>query len=235
MSKIEIIYLKHKKTEKVYFENYQKQKDGYIQEKNKPENLTSQVKIHKKPETPKKQIKTETKSNYTYKKQNFNQKNYKRIFSIFTIICIMISSISFIAFDTGYLPVKAFLPVKEPVGTIGSIEIDNFIEEYKKITDIPDIEDLKYKIYISEATPDNIIQNYQYQLENEGYKLKYRGITTKKGIEFEYYGFAKGITAIGLLITDEIDQLVSQKTTILYTTGSVFDYKDIISWYKANN
>lgn len=236
MSKIEVIYLRHKKTEQVFFENNQQKKPGYIREKNQnTQNLNSQVKIHKK--KIKKENKTKKPIKPTeYKPQNkiTTKRNYKRIISIFTILTILISTTGFIAFDTGYLPVKAFLPLEEPAGTIGSIEIDNLIEEYKEISDIPDIEDLKYKLYISEATPENIINNYKYLLKQKGYKLQYRGIINKNGIDFEYYGFTEGITAIGILITDEIDQLISEKTTILYTTGSIFDYQDIISWYKTS-
>lgn len=234
MSKIEVIYLRHKKTEQIFSEKNQKRKQGYIQEKTQNQtNLISQVKIHKNKKT-KKEKKPKQPQNFNLEHKTIKKRNYQRIFSIFTILCILISTTGLIAFDTGYLPVKALLPTKDPVGSVGSIEINNLMEQYKKITGIPDIEDLKYKLYISEASPDNIIENYKYQLKQKGYKLEHRGVITKKGIEFEYYGFTEGITAIGLLITDEIDQIVSQKTTILYTTGSIFDYQDIISWYKSN-
>lgn len=229
MSKIEVIYLRHKKTEHVFSENNPERAQGYIQT-----NLKSQVKIHNK-KTKKEQNTTKNPPNPTQKNKIITKRNYKRIFSIFTILCIITSTTGLIAFNMGYLPVKAFLPLEKPVGTLGSIEINNFIEEYKEITGIPDIEDLKYKLFISEATPENIIENYKYQLKQKGYKLQQRGITTKKGIDLEYYGFTKGITAIGLIITDEINQLLDQKTTILYTTGSVFDYKDIIDWYETNS
>lgn len=227
MSKIEIIYLKHKKNEQVFFGNSQNNNNGYI-----IEDLNSSVKIYSKPEIKKEETikKTDTKQI-----KNIEKRNYKRFLTIFTIICLLTSSIGLIAFDAGYLPVRAFLPEREPVGAVGSIEIDNFIRKYGEITEISVIENLKYKIYISEASPDNIIENYKYQLKNEGYELRHQGITTKRGIEFQYFGFVKGITSIGLIITDDIDQVISQKTTILYTTGSIFNYQKILSALETNN
>jgi len=224
MSQVEIIYLKPKDAEIVYLDSEKNTVFEVLDETTTIEdiNLEPQVKVHNKKKEQDKPVKK--------KKPHKKNKNIKRILSFFIIMTLF----GVVAFNLGYLPIKAFLTVPEPIGCAGEINIDSYMKEYAVIQGIPKLDKIKYKVFVSDATLETVANQYIYKLKKEGYSNDYHGTITKKGITFHYYGFVKGITAIGIILTDDVESLFGHETAVLSTIGSIYDYQDIINWYNTN-
>mgnify|MGYP006285486381 CR=1 FL=1 len=207
---MEIIYLKNK-------ENNQKSHP-------RRENL-----IDRKP------IRTVNKINHSVKKQVKKKKRKRPRFYIGIFIAfLIISAFLFTSHNAGYVPVRAFLQIKEPSGNINEIDYSEIEKNYPITECVPEIRDIKHKLYESDETLQVISENYKEDLLNEGYKLKYNGVKNIKGFDVHYQGYTKGITAVVILLTsDEIDMFDSD-TLVLYSTGDIFSYKKIINKYSSN-
>jgi len=223
MTDIEIIYIKPKDSKIVYLnreeENFEIIKDNI--------DLTPQIKIYtdKKPPEQKHTNKKQTNSK--------NQINTRKTFSCLIIATIMLLSSCIIALNFGYLPVKAFLEPPEPENYIAEVDVNSYMNHYREIKDIPNIDNIKYKIYVTDDNVDTTANNYERKLKDEGYSLEYRGVVNKKGMDFYYYGFIKGITAIGIIMTSDASDIFGHETTILSTIGSVFEYEEIVTWCRS--
>lgn len=225
MTDIEIIYIKPKDSKVVYLnreeENFEIVKDNI--------DLTPQIKIYndKKP--------IQQKEKHTHKKEphSKNQINTRKTFSCLIIVTIMLLSSCIIALNFGYLPVKAFLEPPEPDNYIAEVDVNSYMNEYPEVKNIPNINDINYKIYVTDDTVDNAANSYERKLKDEGYTLEYGGIVNKREMDFHYYGFVKGITAIGIIMTSDASDIFGHETTILSTIGSVFEYQEIITWCKS--
>jgi len=230
MSEIEIIYLQPKQSETFYLDKDENENDKFTIVEDEEETmltLNPQVKIHNK--TEKKEEKPEKK--VTKRPNKKSNKIIKRIFAFFVIFMFF----GVIAFNMGYLPIKALLHVPEPVGCVGEINIQTYEKDYPELSGVPNLDNIKYKIFISDATIETIANNYKYDLKEKGYELEYQGVITKKGMTFHYYGFVKGITAVGIILTSDLTKVSSTyETVVLSTIGSVYDYKEIINWCRTN-
>ena len=228
MSKIEIIYLSPQQPESVYLKSEEPTFFEVLDETvEQPIQLKPQVKIHG---TEKKEKKTPIKPKTTNKPRR-KHKNLKRA----SVFFIAIFVIGILLFNMGYLPIKAFLDTPKPIACAGEIKIDTYIQKYPEIKDIPKLNEIKCNIYLSDASLDSVSNNYIYKLEKEGYRLDYKGEYTKNDITFHYLGFIKGITAIGIILSDDVNDIFNHKTAVLSTIGSIYDYQEIIQWYKATH
>ncbi len=228
MTDIEIIYIKPKNSKIVYLNR--EEENFEIVKVEDDLDLTPQIKIYndKKPE--------EQKEKHTHNKEtpSKNRISTRKTFSCLIIVTIMLLSTCVMALNFGYLPVKAFLQPPEPDNYIAEVDVNSYMREYPEIKNIPNIDDIKYKIYVTDDPVDTAANNYERKLKEEGYTLEYKGIVTKKEMDFHYYGFVKGITAIGIIMTSDASEIFGHETTILSTIGSVFEYKEIITWCKSN-
>jgi len=223
MSKIEIIYLAPKEPKTVYLKNEGPTVFEVLEECiHKSVDLDPSVKVHD--ETKKEEKKP--KEQKTHHKKHFKP---TRILTFFIAIFV----VGMLVFNMGYLPIKAFLQTPEPIGCAGEIEIESFIQQYPALEEIPNLDKIKCKVYLSDASTSSVGENFKYQLKKDGYTLDYEGVITKKGITFHYYGFTKGITAIGILLTDDINQVFNHETAVLSTIGSIYDYQELSQWYKT--
>jgi len=223
MSKIEVIYLKPQDTEIVYLSSEETTIFEILEERTEKDiNLKPQVTVHN---NTKKQNKKPNKS----VNKKTHHKKITRILSLFVIMSLFGVAV----FNLGYLPIKAFMQVPEPVGCTGEINIESYMNEYPDIKGIPRLDDIKYKIFSSDASLETVANYYKYKLKNDGYRIDYEGVITKKGITFHYYGFVKGITAVVILLTDDIEEIFGHETAVLSTTGNIYAYKDIVSWCKS--
>lgn len=226
MSKIEVIYLKPRDTEIVYLNSEETTIFEILEERTEKDiNLKPQVTVYN---NTKKQNK---KPNKSVNKKTHHKKHKKitRILSLFVIISLCGVAI----FNLGYLPIKAFMDVPEPIGCAGEINIQSYMNEYPDLKGIPKLDDIKYKIFSSDASLGTVANHYKYKLKNDGYRIDYEGVITKKGITFHYYGFVKGITAVGIILTDDIEEIFGHETAVLSTIGNIYDYKEIASWCKS--
>lgn len=112
-------------------------------------------------------------------------------------------------------------------------EICKYLQRYPEIESSPFLSNIRYKIFESGSSVNSISIAYKEKLIDEGYALKYTGTKKIKGISIRYLGFVKGLTAIGIVVADA-DGLFGYKTIVIYTAGSVFEYKALGNWYKEN-
>jgi len=227
MSKIEIIYLRPEEPETVYLNSEEPVLFEVLEENATTKiDLEPQVNVHienKKENTkPKKKINKKT-----------NHKKHKNLTRVFTLFFVM--SVCFIfVFNLGYLPIKALMHTPEPIACRGELKIDQYMDQYPAMKSIPKLDNIKFNVYLSDASLKTVANNYKYKLEKDGYDLDYDGIVTKKGKTFHYYGFVKGLTAIGILISDDISKIFGYETVVLSSIGNIYDYKEIITWAKTN-
>jgi len=142
---------------------------------------------------------------------------------------------TYVAHDAGYIPITQIMDTKEPVGyqPVCSSCIE---ENYRDIiSEIPNLNKIKYNVYISTSNHLEIVQDYNDRLKDEGYQLETSGEKNFRNITIYYYGFIKGITAVGIAIVKG-SQLgfPEAESFILYSTGNVMDYQAIINWYNTN-
>lgn len=162
------------------------------------------------------------------------KKNLPRVVTLAAIILILVGASSFTAHRGGFLPLKIFLDTEEPIGDASEIDVDKYMKEYPQLNDLPNLNKIKHKLYGTDASINTVAVDYKQRLRNKGYKLKYTGTKTIRGISLDYFGFTKGLTVVGIVMTsDGISQFKNYDTVVLYTTGNLFAYKDAISWYNA--
>ncbi len=209
MPNVEIIYLKNK-------ENNQKRynsRDTLI-EKSQPRKIKN--------------------INHSINKDTKNKKRKTRFYTSIFIAFFIISTILVTSYNTGYLPVNSLLEIKEPSGRYTEIKYSEIERNYPITNAIPEIKDIKNKLYESDENIRVISENYKKDLLNEGYKLEYNGVENIKGINVHYYGYIKGITAVVILITSDNIDTFDSDTLVLYSTGNIFSYKNIIDRYSSN-
>ena len=159
------------------------------------------------------------------KKPNFNIKRTSYLIACLVITGIILTS----SFNAGYLPIKQFLEIKEPIGISEEIDIKEAIEKYSLPLDsIPSFDGVNYKIYATDQIKPVIEADYKDELTTEGFNLKYMGVKNIKGFDLYYYGFIKGITAVFIIINTDQTYNEDYKTLVLYSTGNVFDYAEIL-------
>jgi len=143
---------------------------------------------------------------------------------------------------TGYAIVEEFIPIgtpiREPTGaqkleTEKEIELSEKYQHY--LRDIPHIERISYKLFISDKPLSEIKENYHTQLIGEGYKYEedYSGETIVNGYNIIFVSYTKGLTAVVIFMsTGDIIGESKEKTAVLYTTGLISDYLLIKEWYE---
>jgi len=152
----------------------------------------------------------------------------KKIFIVALTIIVITSLI--VLFFNGFIPIG--LTTKSPVGKVEEMEINQFIDKYPELNDIPDHEKILSKVYGSDKQISFILDDYKEKLENEGYELKYQGSGSITGKNFEYVGYLKGITAVGIIVTSETNVKYGNETIVVYMTGNAFDFIPLINWYQ---
>jgi len=162
-------------------------------------------------------------------------KKIMKIFAISIIVIIILGIFGSVVYNAGYIPIKRFMPVKKPIGDAEEINIDEHINKHPEIRNFPYINRLKYKIFGTNRSIKAVINDYKKKLGDEGYKLLYDGVVYKDDIPLQYYGFLKGLTGIGIILTDDENVTLNYETMVLYSTGSILDYREILTWYKKNS
>lgn len=160
----------------------------------------------------------------------------KKIVGIIIILLISVSAIVAVAIDQDYVAVNLMgvtnLETHEPIGSYNEIDIDDFVESYPLLYDefvkIPHINDIKKSIYLTRYSADVVMDAYHNELTDLGYSLQKYGHTVF-AFPFNYRGYVKFGTAVGILVTDAVP---SFDTLVLYTTGSSLRYQDISNYFK---
>ncbi len=172
------------------------------------------------------------KPDYHKKFEITNKRKKVKIVVAIIVILSIVGAIGSLAYSAGFIPVKDFLDVKEPPGSYVELNAEDFIEEYPEINDMPNLDKIKYKAYGADESVESIAKYYKEKMEKDGYNLLREGTAYLDGKNFQYYGFLKGLTAVGVLLVSGADQEIGHNTMVVYTTGSALDYKEILDWYQ---
>jgi hypothetical protein len=169
--------------------------------------------------------------NHTFnKKTGYNRRrNIVKVFALLVTV-LLLGIGGFVSYNAGFIPIKELLETQEPIGKAEEINIDEYMDEYPEIENIPNLDKLKYKAYGTDESIDAVANDYKQKLENDGYSIKYEGTVYKRGIPFQCYGFLKRFTAVGIIMTSDANVTFGHETRVLYTTGSVFDYREIMNF-----
>jgi hypothetical protein len=102
----------------------------------------------------------------------------------------------------------------------------------EKMKDIPGIEYIKYKVFVSNDSIQQIINYYTDILEKEGYSYhdEYSGMKTYEYSEIYYYTFIKGLNGVVLYLSQ-----YDQHTWICYSTSDIIHYQQIFNYMIAHN
>lgn len=177
------------------------------------------------------------KNNYSINEKNVDnhQRNVVRYLTLLMIIMLLLRIGLIVLYNGGFISVREFQTIQEPIGTIQEINIEEHLDKFPEIKNMSNINELKYKAYITNESIYNVFNNYNERLENDGNKLIYEGIINNGGISYHYYGFLKGFTLIGIIMTSTSNISYGYETMVLYTVGNIFNYREIIELYRANN
>lgn len=157
---------------------------------------------------------------------------------VLTVVGILIVagiSATIVAIDQDLVAVNLMgidnLDIHEPIGAYNKIDVDDFRDRYPvldaEFQKIPHINDIKYGIYETKYSADDVMDDYDNLLSSLGYGLKKRGFTVFV-FPFKYCGYLKVGVAVGILATD---QILGYDTLVLYTTGSSLHYNDIANYF----
>lgn len=160
-----------------------------------------------------------------------HKKKKGKVLIVLLICAIVIISIFFIAYYLGYIPI--FLSAKEPIGNYETVDIENLIDEIQDIGDIPNLDKLEYKAYNTDASTNDVIDDYHRKLINEGYHLEYNDTIELNSLTLQVRGYLKGLTAVAILATDEPIGSSGFDSVVLYVTGNALDFREIIDWYQS--
>jgi len=97
----------------------------------------------------------------------------------------------------------------------------------KKMKDIPGIEYINYKVFVSNDSIQQIIDYYTDILEKEGYSYhdEYSGMKTYEYSEIYYYTFTKGLNGVIIYLSQD-----NQQTWICYSTSDIIHYQQIYDY-----
>jgi hypothetical protein len=152
-------------------------------------------------------------------------------YAVFLICFIILIPTLAVSYNAGYLPIPQFLEIKEPIGNFKEITLSIIAEKYPVVKSIPELDIIKHKMYKTDEELSIVSKCYIIQIENEGYELKYEGIENIEGFNIHYLGFIKGLTAIVILMTNDGIDIKETNTFVIYSTGSIFDYKQMFEKY----
>lgn len=172
------------------------------------------------------------KNNLSKKNLNKNKtKNHKKRSIVFFICFIILIPVLASSYNAGFLPISQFLEIKEPIGNFKEISLSSLAEKYPIVESLPELDEMKHRIYSTDEESSIISKCYTMQIQNEGYELKYEGTENIEGFNIHYLVFIKGLTAIVILMTDDISDIKNSNTFVIYCTGNVFNYKQMFEKY----
>jgi hypothetical protein len=117
------------------------------------------------------------------------------------------------------------------------VNMENYEQDYDNIlSEIPKIENIKRSLYVTTEAKIEVINYYKREITEDDYTLlsEYTGEYNVEGVPVMVLAFEKGITAIVIGIMDSKDIEMEKETTVLYTTGAIWDYQEILNWYNEN-
>jgi len=102
----------------------------------------------------------------------------------------------------------------------------------EKMKDIPGIENINYKVFVSNDSIQQIIDYYTNILEKDGYSYhdEYSGKMIYEFSEIYYYTFIKGFNGVVIYLSQ-----YAQQTWICYSTSDIIHYQQIFDYMVTHN
>jgi len=164
------------------------------------------------------------------KKQD-NKKSFSKRRTIkFTVFSLVFVTCVFIAYSLGYIPIG--LSVKPPIGNFGRVPVEQYLEEYPEVGDMPNLDKILYEVIGTDEPLNSVLNSYKEELEREGYALKYEGSGYAAERNFVYVGYLKGFTAVGIILCEEAYEEFNYETMVVYMTGNAYDFIPLLNWYQ---
>lgn len=160
------------------------------------------------------------------------KKREKRKIIALGIVLLSFLIVFIILISTGFLPL--FLQVKEPIGDAEEITIEAYLEENPELAEMPNLDKIETSAFGTDASINNILNDYKERLKDEGYSLEYEDTMELYGKTYEVLGFLKGLTAAGILITSDTSGETNYESEVIYATGNALDFQEILDWYQSN-
>jgi len=154
----------------------------------------------------------------------------RRYFTVAFVLFLLLFGVLF-GYVSGFIPVTALMETKEPAGNFEELGIGSFARYYPKIANDPVLDKFKYKIYGTDASQSEVIEDYDERLSSEGYSLEYKDDERINGFRLRSYGYVKGLTGVGIIVLTNVRLFFGHRTVVFYSTGSVFDYMDLLDEY----
>jgi len=166
-----------------------------------------------------------------YGEKQKKKKNKTKKLLIIGILSILIFISIFVAYFAGLIPINAFLEIKEPVGNSSQVNIDSFFNAFPEFSNKDVLEKFKYGAFLTDASADDVKEDYEKRLEVEGYSFQHYKAEKIMGVNVKTYGYTKGLTGVGIVIFSDSYGLFGERCAVVYTTGNVFDYKNVLEEY----
>ena len=148
----------------------------------------------------------------------------KKIITGILLIAAIVAVGGLVAHEAGYLPVKALLNVEGPENStlVQEPEYANIVVSI--IESIPELDGIKFGVYETELSTEEVMQGYRNSLVPDGYRIynELEGDETFFAYNYSYAVYLKGITAIGI-VSFSADDI----TYVVYAIGSGFDLNTI--------
>jgi hypothetical protein len=151
----------------------------------------------------------------------------------------------YMAIENGYVPIKVLAGLSPmlsslkdvpPPGNATESTIAQVSEKYPQImeniaTQMPHYNDILIKLYSTSATLDEIATFYNNWLTAKGFTCIRSGHMDVGNLDIGvipiyYYGYEKGLTGVGIVMTDNNPGA----SLVVYTTGYSSHYVDIVPW-----
>ncbi len=155
-----------------------------------------------------------------------------KIAGISVVVVLIVGSAGVIAFNAGFLPINEFLTIKEPAGSAVSLPVAGYMQAYPELAQIPNLDHIKYEAFGTDASVTTVFAEYEDQLAAEGYHREYQGTGEFGDISFEFAGYLKGLTAVGIIALSGAADYVGHDTVVFYTTGNALEFQAMLDWYE---
>jgi hypothetical protein len=111
-------------------------------------------------------------------------------------------------------------------------EFPSMLNLTETLQEVPGIERIKYKVFVSSESMDQVLAYYTEVLEHEGYAYheEYSGMKTFRSSEIYYYSFAKGLNGVVVFLSE-----YHQWTWVCYSTGNVLQYQRIFDYVNTHD
>ena len=100
-----------------------------------------------------------------------------------------------------------------------------------QLQEVPGIKNIRYKLFVSNESMDQVLAYYTNELEDDGYAYheEYSGMQRYQSAEIFYHAFAKGLNGVVIFLSE-----YDHHTWVCYSTGNVLQYQQIFEYLTSH-